>query len=77
MGRDPAAELAEFPHYFAFSLQGRIRPRYDALRDRGIEMSLKDMLTSNDDEFRERLINATLSNTKVQGCELAFRSTVC
>lgn len=77
MGRDPAAELAEFPHYFAFSLQGRIRPRYEALRDRGIEMSLKDMLTSNDDEFRERLINATLSNTKVQGCELAFRSTVC
>ena len=56
MGRDPVVELSEFPHYFAFSLEGRIRPRHDALRERGIEMSLRDMLTSNDDEFRERLI---------------------
>ncbi|KAF8693562.1 hypothetical protein HU200_038964 [Digitaria exilis] len=64
MGMDPAVELAEFPHYFAFSLEGRIRPRYEALRERGIEMSLKDMLTSNDDEFRERLINAALSGPK-------------
>ncbi|RLM78917.1 uncharacterized protein C2845_PM12G18330 [Panicum miliaceum] len=62
MGRDPAVELSEFPHYF--SLEGRIRPRHDALRERGIEMLLKDMLTSNDDEFRERLIKATLSDTK-------------
>ncbi|XP_062222966.1 transcription termination factor MTEF1, chloroplastic-like [Phragmites australis] len=64
MGRDPAAELAEFPHYFAFSLEGRIRPRHEALR--GVEMSLKDMLTSNDDEFRERLLDATLSPTKAR-----------
>uniref|UniRef100_A0A0A9EKE1 Uncharacterized protein n=2 Tax=Arundo donax TaxID=35708 RepID=A0A0A9EKE1_ARUDO len=64
MGRDPATELAEFPHYFAFSLEGRIRPRHEASRERGVEMSLKDMLTSNDDEFRERLLDATLSTTK-------------
>ncbi|CAN6232191.1 unnamed protein product [Urochloa humidicola] len=66
MGRDPAVELAEFPHYFAFSLEGRIRPRHEALRERGIEMSLKDMLTTNDDDFRERLISATLSDTKAR-----------
>ncbi|TVU29546.1 hypothetical protein EJB05_21116, partial [Eragrostis curvula] len=66
MGRDPAAELTEFPHYFAFSLEGRIRPRYEALRERGIEMSLKDMLTSNDDEFRDRLVDGTLSGTKAR-----------
>ncbi|KAK3154454.1 hypothetical protein QOZ80_2BG0190700 [Eleusine coracana subsp. coracana] len=66
MGRDPAAELAEFPHYFAFSLEGRIRPRHEALRERDIEMSLKDMLTINDDEFRERLLDATLSDHKAR-----------
>ncbi|KAL6899706.1 hypothetical protein ACP4OV_006364 [Aristida adscensionis] len=60
MGRDPAAELAEFPHYFAFSLEGRIRPRYEALRERGIQMPLKDMLTINDDDFREQLSGVTL-----------------
>ncbi|CAN6273196.1 unnamed protein product [Urochloa humidicola] len=66
MGRHPAVELADFPHYFAFSLDGRIRPRHDALRERGIEMSLKDMLTTNDDDFRERLISATLFDTKAR-----------
>jgi mTERF domain-containing protein, mitochondrial len=66
MGRNPATELAEFPHYFAFSLERRIRPRYEALSERGIEMSLKDMLTSNDDEFRERLIYPTLLDTKAR-----------
>ncbi|GJM85345.1 hypothetical protein PR202_ga01786 [Eleusine coracana subsp. coracana] len=66
MGRDPATELAEFPHYFAFSLEGRIRPRHEALREMDIEMSLKDMLTSNDDEFRERLLDATLSDHKAR-----------
>uniref|UniRef100_M8B409 Uncharacterized protein n=1 Tax=Aegilops tauschii TaxID=37682 RepID=M8B409_AEGTA len=61
MGMDPAAELTEFPHYFAFSLEGRIRPRHQALRLRGIDMSLKEMLTSSDDEFKERILDATLS----------------
>ena len=56
MGRDPAVEPSEFLHYVTFSLEGRIRLRHDALRERGIEMSLRDMLTCNDDEFRERLI---------------------
>ncbi|KAL6634094.1 hypothetical protein ACP70R_026765 [Stipagrostis hirtigluma subsp. patula] len=64
MGRDAAAELAEFPHYFAFSLDRRIRPRHEALRERGIEMSLKDMLTINDYDFSERLRDVTLSATK-------------
>ncbi|KAG8071187.1 hypothetical protein GUJ93_ZPchr0006g43712 [Zizania palustris] len=62
MGRDPAAELAEFPHYFAFSLEGRIRPRHEALRERSVQMSLRDMLTISDDELRERLVDAALSN---------------
>ncbi|BAH91763.1 transcription termination factor MTEF1, chloroplastic [Oryza sativa Japonica Group] len=61
MGRDPAVELAEFPHYFAFSLEGRIRPRHEALKERRVQMSLKDMLTISDDEFRERLVDAALS----------------
>uniref|UniRef100_A0ACD5YT95 Uncharacterized protein n=3 Tax=Avena sativa TaxID=4498 RepID=A0ACD5YT95_AVESA len=64
MGKDPATELTEFPHYFAFSLDGRIRPRHEKLRVRGIEMSLKDMLTINDDEFKERLVDAALSINK-------------
>lgn len=64
MGKDPATELTDFPHYFAFSLEGRIRPRHEALRLRGIEMSLKDMLTSSDDEFKERLLDAALAGNK-------------
>lgn len=64
MGKDPATELTDFPHYFAFSLEGRIKPRHEALRLRGIEMSLKDMLTSSDDEFKERLLDAALAGNK-------------
>uniref|UniRef100_A0ACD5Z2A0 Uncharacterized protein n=1 Tax=Avena sativa TaxID=4498 RepID=A0ACD5Z2A0_AVESA len=64
MGKDPATELTEFPHYFAFSLDGRIRPRHEKLRVRGIAMPLKDMLTINDDEFKERLVDAALSINK-------------
>uniref|UniRef100_A0A0D3F6U1 Uncharacterized protein n=1 Tax=Oryza barthii TaxID=65489 RepID=A0A0D3F6U1_9ORYZ len=64
MGRDPAVELAEFPHYFAFSLEGRIRPRHEALKERSVQMSLKDMLTISDDEFRERLVDAALSTPR-------------
>ncbi|PNT68891.1 LOW QUALITY PROTEIN: hypothetical protein BRADI_3g46830v3 [Brachypodium distachyon] len=62
MGKDPATELTDFPHYFA--LEGRIKPRHEALRLRGIEMSLKDMLTSSDDEFKERLLDAALAGNK-------------
>ena len=35
MGRDPAVEPSEFLHYVTFSLEGRIRLRHDALRERG------------------------------------------
>lgn len=64
MGKDPATELTEFPHYFAFSLEGRIRPRHETLRVRGVEMSIKDMLTISDDEFKERLVDAALSRQR-------------
>jgi hypothetical protein len=34
------------------------------LRVRGVEMSIKDMLTISDDEFKERLVDAALSRQR-------------
>ncbi|ONK65170.1 uncharacterized protein A4U43_C07F34410 [Asparagus officinalis] len=46
-------ELKEFPQYFAFSLEKRIKPRYQETRERGVKMPLPVMLKSTDEEFDE------------------------
>lgn len=46
-------ELKEFPQYFAFSLEKRIKPRHMEVVQCGIEVSLPLMLKSTDEEFRE------------------------
>ncbi|XP_075503712.1 uncharacterized protein LOC142541059 [Primulina tabacum] len=47
----PLSEVVEYPRYFSYSLEKRIKPRYWVLKGRNIEFNLKDMLGKNDEEF--------------------------
>ncbi|KAJ4849082.1 hypothetical protein Tsubulata_042185, partial [Turnera subulata] len=46
-------ELKEFPHYFTFSLDKRIKPRHLEVVQGGFKMPLPIMLKSTDQEFEE------------------------
>ncbi|KAJ0975345.1 hypothetical protein J5N97_017310 [Dioscorea zingiberensis] len=61
MGRD-LKELKEFPQYFAFSLEGRIKPRQQMLKESGLWMPLTDMLKLSDGAFRERLVDLRIES---------------
>ncbi|CAA6669910.1 unnamed protein product [Spirodela intermedia] len=50
MGRS-VEELREFPQYFAFSLEKRIKPRHRQMEDRRLRLSLPEMLRTTDQEF--------------------------
>ncbi|PIN18297.1 Mitochondrial transcription termination factor, mTERF [Handroanthus impetiginosus] len=52
MGR-PVSEVVEYPRYFSYSLEKKIKPRYWVLKRRNIEFTLKEMLGKNDEEFAE------------------------
>ncbi|XP_058734327.1 transcription termination factor MTERF4, chloroplastic [Vicia villosa] len=54
MGRS-VKELVEFPEYFTYSLESRIKPRYLRLKSKGINCSLNWMLNCSDQRFEERL----------------------
>ncbi|XP_048442303.1 transcription termination factor MTERF4, chloroplastic isoform X2 [Pyrus x bretschneideri] len=54
MGR-PLKELVDFPEYFTYSLESRIKPRYQRLQSKGIRCSLKWFLNCSDQRFEERL----------------------
>ncbi|CAK7323611.1 unnamed protein product [Dovyalis caffra] len=54
MGR-PVKELVEFPEYFTYSLESRIKPRYQMLKSKGIRSSLNWFLNCSDKRFEERL----------------------
>lgn len=48
-------ELKDFPQYFAFSLEKRIKPRHIESVKSGVKLSLPTMLKSTDEEFNELL----------------------
>lgn len=52
-------ELKEFPQYFSFSLEKRIKPRHARLLQSGVEVPLPLMLKSTDDEFVELITQGT------------------
>ncbi|XVF61873.1 hypothetical protein PTKIN_Ptkin08bG0169200 [Pterospermum kingtungense] len=54
MGR-PVKELVEFPEFFTYSLESRIKPRYLKLQSKGIRCSLNWFLNCSDRRFEERL----------------------
>ncbi|GAB2229743.1 hypothetical protein Droror1_Dr00013995 [Drosera rotundifolia] len=43
----PRSELVQFPMYFGFSLEGRIKPRYALMRARGSRWTLSRLLTAS------------------------------
>ncbi|PIN11855.1 hypothetical protein CDL12_15538 [Handroanthus impetiginosus] len=53
--RGELKELKEFPQYFAFSLEKRIKPRHMEVVESGVDVPLPLMLKATDDEFRELL----------------------
>ncbi|XP_047318579.1 transcription termination factor MTERF4, chloroplastic [Impatiens glandulifera] len=55
MGGRPLEELVEFPEYFTYSLESRIKPRYQLLQKKGIKCSLAWFLNCSDQRFEERL----------------------
>lgn len=54
MGR-PMEELLDFPDYFTYSLESRIKPRYQRLQNKGMRCSLGWFLNCSDQRFEERL----------------------
>ncbi|XP_075488495.1 transcription termination factor MTERF4, chloroplastic [Primulina tabacum] len=51
----PVKELVEFPEYLTYSLESRIKPRYQRLQSKGIRCSLAWFLNCSDQRFEERL----------------------
>ncbi|XP_051133507.1 transcription termination factor MTERF2, chloroplastic [Andrographis paniculata] len=49
--RKPLSTVVDYPRYFSYSLEKRIKPRYKVLTDRKMEFTLKEMLGKNDEEF--------------------------
>ncbi|XP_071728943.1 protein SEEDLING LETHAL 1, chloroplastic-like [Rutidosis leptorrhynchoides] len=54
MGRD-LKELVEFPQYFSFSLENRIKPRHLRCVEKGVCLPLPAMLRSSEKRFLERV----------------------
>ncbi|XP_028090547.1 transcription termination factor MTERF4, chloroplastic [Camellia sinensis] len=53
----PLKEVVDYPRYFSYSLERKIKPRYWVLKGRSMEeCSLKDMLGKNDEEFAAELM---------------------
>ncbi|KAB5512665.1 hypothetical protein DKX38_029693 [Salix brachista] len=48
-------ELVEFPEYFTYCLESRIKTRYQMLKNKGIRSSLDWFLNCSDKRFEERL----------------------
>nr|GEZ47171.1 transcription termination factor MTERF4, chloroplastic [Tanacetum cinerariifolium] len=65
MGR-PLKELVEFPEYFTYGLESRIKPRYQRLQHKGIRSSLSWFLNCSDQRFEERLY-ADYIETETEG----------
>lgn len=49
-------ELVEFPQYFGYSLERRIKPRHRLLSERGLHKSLPSMLACKDGDFLKRYV---------------------
>ncbi|CAH8330189.1 unnamed protein product [Eruca vesicaria subsp. sativa] len=47
----PIREVIDYPRYFSYSLEKRIKPRFWVLKGRSIECTLQEMLGKNDEEF--------------------------
>ncbi|KAL7605734.1 hypothetical protein Lser_V15G18277 [Lactuca serriola] len=53
----PLKEVVEYPRYFSYSLEKKIKPRFWVIKGLNCECSLQDMLGKNDEEFAADYIN--------------------
>ncbi|KAK8945243.1 hypothetical protein KSP39_PZI008524 [Platanthera zijinensis] len=51
----PMKDLFDFPEYFTYSLEARIKPRHQKMASKGISCSLDWLLNCSDRRFEERL----------------------
>ncbi|XP_078432984.1 mitochondrial transcription termination factor family protein isoform X2 [Wolffia australiana] len=51
----PREELVKFPHYFGYSLEARIKPRYATMAQAGVRLVLNQLLSVSDAEFEKVL----------------------
>ncbi|KAF5448820.1 hypothetical protein F2P56_029319 [Juglans regia] len=59
----PLQDLIEFPRFFSYSLDGRIIPRHKILVEKQINLKLRYMLASTDEEF-EKKVEAIVENRR-------------
>ncbi|XP_061363582.1 transcription termination factor MTERF2, chloroplastic [Gastrolobium bilobum] len=55
----PLQDVIEFPRFFSYSLDGRIIPRHKVLVENQINIKLRYMLASSDEEFK-KMVNSTI-----------------
>ncbi|XAR59355.1 hypothetical protein NMG60_11015167 [Bertholletia excelsa] len=51
----PKSELIKFPQYFGYSLEDRIKPRYEIVKNSGVRLLLNQMLSLSEREFNKAL----------------------
>jgi mTERF domain-containing protein, mitochondrial len=49
--KKPLKAIVEYPRYFSYSLEGRIKPRFFVLKNRNIDCSLTEMFAKNGELF--------------------------
>lgn len=63
--KKPLGELVDFPSYFTYSLEFRIKSRFQRMSRKGIRCSLAWMLNCSDQRFEERLEGNYIENEDV------------
>ncbi|XP_008791717.1 transcription termination factor MTERF5, chloroplastic [Phoenix dactylifera] len=51
----PRSELVKFPHYFGYSLEDRIKPRYKRVKECGVTLVLNQVLSVSNSQFEKIL----------------------
>lgn len=69
MGRD-LREIKEFPQYFSFSLENRIKPRHQRCVEKGVCFPLPVLLKTSEVEFHNRLEVCCNSSLPFKGSPL-------
>ncbi|XP_044947718.1 transcription termination factor MTERF2, chloroplastic [Hordeum vulgare subsp. vulgare] len=54
--KKPLKAIVEYPRYFSYSLEGRIKPRFWIIKSRNIDCSLTDMFAKNNELFAEEYL---------------------
>ncbi|GJN34624.1 hypothetical protein PR202_gb23304 [Eleusine coracana subsp. coracana] len=49
--KKPLKSIVEYPRYFSYSLEGKIKPRFFVLQNRNIDCSLTEIFAKNDELF--------------------------